>query len=508
MIEAHGVEAVRRAEAAAMGVLPDGALMQRASSALASALLRLLRDRTGGAYGRRVVLLVGPGSNGGDALWAGARLARRGVAVRAVLTHEKPHPGGRAGLLGAGGRVIDATAAGGEPVAVEAISGADVVVDGLLGIGGRGGLRGVAASLIEAVDRHGPAVVAVDLPSGVDPDTGAADGIHVHAGLTVTFGTAKPCLLLPPACAAAGRVEVVDIGLEAGELGSPAVRRFEVADAGARWPVPGPADDKYSRGVLGVVAGGATYSGAAVLCTGAAVRSGAGMVRYVGPEPATDLVRASWPEVVPGAGRVQAWVLGPGVDGDDTGQVEAVRSALAGQEPCLLDAGALQVLALALRIGEAVTPPLLLTPHAGELARLLSDLGVGSPSRDEVEAQPLRHARAAVGATGATVLLKGATTVVVSPDGRVLAQDHGPHWLATAGSGDVLAGVAGTLLAAGLEPVDAAGVAVVVHGLAGARASGGGPFSAGALIDHLPAAVAHVLNGSQLSDRNRASSQA
>jgi hydroxyethylthiazole kinase-like uncharacterized protein yjeF len=217
------------------------------------------------------------------------------------------------------------------------------------------------------------------------------------------------------------------------------------------------------------------------------------MVRYVGPEPATDLVRASWPEVVPGVGRVQAWVLGPGVDAGDAQQVDAVRAALAGQEPCLLDAGALQVMALELRIGETVTPQLLLTPHAGELARLLSDLGVASPSRDDVEARPLFYAQAAVDATGATVLLKGATTAVVSPDGRVLGQDHGPHWLATAGSGDVLAGVAGTLLAAGLEPIDAAGVAVVVHGLAGAHASGGGPVSAGALLDSLPSAIASLL---------------
>ncbi len=476
-----------------MRVLPDGALMQRAAAALARVVLQVLRDRTGAAYGRQVVLLVGPGANGGDALWAGARLASRGVAVRAVLGHEKPHERGLAGLVGAGGRVIDATAAGGEAVAVEAISGADVVVDGLLGIGGRGGLRGVAATVVEAVDRLRSAVVAVDLPSGVDPDTGAADGVHVRADVTVAFGTAKPCLLLPPASEAAGSVEVVDIGLEPSDLGSPAVQRFEVADVGALWPVPGPADDKYSRGVLGVVAGGATYSGAAVLCTGAAVRSGAGMVRYVGPAPATDLVRASWPEVVPGDGRVQAWVLGPGVDADDAGQVDAVRRALAGQEPCLLDAGALQVLALALRIGETVTPPLLLTPHAGELARLMSDLGVGSPSRADIEAQPLRYTRAAVDATGATVLLKGAITVVVASDGRVLGQDHGPHWLATAGSGDVLAGIAGTLLAAGLEPIDAAGVAVVVHGLAGAHASGGGPVSAGALLDCLPSAIASAL---------------
>lgn len=511
MIDAHGVEAVRRAEAVAMAGLPDGALMQRAAAALASVVLRLLRERTGSVYGCQVVVLVGPGANGGDALWAGARLARRGVSVRAVLTHDSPHAGGLAGLHSAGGRVLDATEPGGTALAGEALSGADVVVDGLLGIGGRAGLRGMASSVVEAIGRldKSVVVVAVDLPSGVDPDTGEVDGAHVRADMTVTFGTAKPCLLLPPAAAAAGRVHVVDIGLDRRELGSPAVQRFEAVDAAARWPVPGPSDDKYSRGVLGVVAGGATYTGAAVLCSGAAVGSGAGMVRYVGPAPATDLVRARWPEVVPGAGRVQAWVLGPGVDPDDFGQADVVRAALDGEEPCLVDAGALQVLALQLRVGEPVTAPLLLTPHAGELARLLADLGEGTPSRQEIEAQPLRFAREAVGVTGATVLLKGATTLVVSPDGRVLSQDHGPHWLATAGSGDVLAGIVGTLLAAGLEPMDAAGAAVVVHGRAGALASGGGPVSAGSLLDHLPAAVAVLSGGSDrpaCDSRNRAAS--
>ncbi len=492
MIRAHGVEAVRHAESAAMATLPEGALMQRAAAALATALAEVLRERSGGVYGRSVVLLVGPGANGGDALWAGARLARRGARVTALLTHEKPHAEGLAGLRAAGGRVVDATTG---TDLDRVLAPAAVVVDGLLGIGGRPGLRGAAADVVDAVGRLAGAatVVAVDLPSGVDPDGGTLDGPHVRAELTVTFGTAKPCLLLPPAAEAAGRVQVVDIGLEERDLGAPAVRRLDAADVAGLWPVPGPQDDKYSRGVLGVVAGGSTYTGAAVLSTGAAVRSGAGMVRYVGPGRPTDLVRAAWPEVVPGIGRVQAWVLGPGVDPGDAGQVEAVRTALAGDEPCLVDAGALSVLASALGEGAGVSAPLLLTPHAGELARLLTDLGEGAPSRDQVEAEPLRHVRAAVGATGATVLLKGAVTVIASPHGTVLTQASASHWLATAGSGDVLAGLTGTLLATGLEPSDAAAAAVVVHGLAGERASAGGPVGAGMLVDRLPGAVAGLL---------------
>jgi hydroxyethylthiazole kinase-like uncharacterized protein yjeF len=482
VIRAHTVEAVRRAEAAAMRRVPEGALMQRAAAALAAEVARLLHASVGRVTGRRVVLLVGAGSNGGDALWAGARLAGRGAAVQAVLTASRVHDEGLAALRAAGGRVTDP--GGG----LRAVQGADVVIDGLVGIGGKPGLREPAAGVVAALPPHVP-VVAVDLPSGVDPDSGETPAPHVVADVTVTFGTAKPCLLLPPADRAAGRLRVVDIGLDPAELGPPAVERLEAADAAHCWPVPGPADHKYSRGVLGVVAGGSTYTGAAVLCAGAAVRAGAGMVRYVGPEHPSELIRARWPEVVPGEGQVQAWAVGSGVDPDDEEQRPHVRVALASDLPCLVDAGALALLE------EAPRPaPTLLTPHAGELARLLTDRGRPT-DRADVEAKPLHHARQAAELTGATVLLKGATTVVVDPDGRVRAQPDGPHWLATAGSGDVLAGLAGTLLAAGLDPLDAGSLAVLVHGRAGRLASGGGPVSAGSALDAVPAAVAGLLRG-------------
>lgn len=483
MIEAYAVAAVREAEERAMAGLPEGALMQRAAGGLATELARDLRERTGGVAGRRVVLLVGSGNNGGDALWAGERLARRGVQVTAVLASEQVHAAGLGALRAAGGRVVDPGAAR------DAVARADVVVDGLLGIGGRAGLRDAAADL--ARDLDGVRVVAVDLPSGVDPRTGGTPGPHVRADVTVTFGAAKPCLLLPPASAAAGAVRVVDIGLALGADGL-RVQRIEPADVATLFPRPGAGDDKYSRGVVGVVAGGATYTGAAVLATGAAVRSGAGMVRYLGPGAATDLVRARWPEVVPGPGRVQAWVLGPGVDPDDAGQAEHVGAALTGEEPCLVDAGALGLLPGLLR-DAAVRAPLLLTPHAGELARLLTDLGHRT-DRDAVEAGPLDHARRAADAAGATVLLKGATTLVVAPgDGGVHSQADAPAWLATAGSGDVLAGLGGTLLAADLEPTVAGALAALVHGRAGWTASGGGPVSAGAVLDAIPATLRDLL---------------
>ncbi|WP_426563005.1 NAD(P)H-hydrate epimerase [Angustibacter sp. McL0619] len=486
MSTAWDVAAVRRAEAATMAQLPDGTLMQRAAAGLAAVVARELASSRGGVYGARVVLLVGAGSNGGDALWAGARLCARGARVDAVLLAERAHPQGLAALRRAGGRVHRAA-----DLPEDVLGLADVLVDGILGIGGRPGLDAEAVALL---DRAAPAacVVAVDLPSGVHPDTGEVGPGAVRADVTVTFGVAKPALLLPPAVEHAGRLELVDIGLDdLAADGTPTVAALDDAALAAAWPWPATGDDKYRRGVLGVVAGGTGYTGAAVLCTGGAVRSGVGMVRYLGPAEPTALVRARWPEVVPGQGRVQAWVLGPGLDPDaGDGQGDRVRDVLAGELPCLVDAGALDLLT------ERRQAATLLTPHAGELARLLSrldrnDTGRAEVDRAEVEARPLEHARRAAQLTGATVLLKGSTTLVVPPDGgTALAQRGGPPWLATAGSGDVLAGVAGTLLAAGLEPLLAGAVAAAVHGRAGALASAGGPVDAGRLLDAVPCAVA------------------
>jgi hydroxyethylthiazole kinase-like uncharacterized protein yjeF len=486
VISAYSVEDVRIAERRAMAAGPEGDLMQRAAAALAVAVADLAPR---GVYGARIALLVGPGNNGGDALWAGARLARRGARVDALLLSDSAHPEGLAAFARAGGHVQPHRANELADEVRGVMAAAEVVVDGVLGIGGRPGVSGSAAAALELVP-DGAVVVAVDLPSGVDPDTGEAPGRHVWADLTLTFGLAKPGLLLPPADRAAGRLHVVDIGLGPHLAGlTPAVEQWAPADVAAAWPVPGPSDDKYSRGVLGVVAGGSTYTGAAVLATGAAVRAGAGMVRYVGPPAPSDLVRARWPEVVPGAGRVQAWVVGPGVDVEaDDEQRQAIVAALAEGRPTVVDAGALAVLP------DRVDAPTLLTPHAGELSRLLSErTGVDVP-RSAVEARPLRHARQASDLTGATVLLKGATCVIAAPDGRTRTAPDGPGWLATAGSGDVLAGLAGALLAAGLEPLDAAAMAVVVHGLAASQANPGGPVHAEGLVHALPATIAGLLS--------------
>jgi len=484
MIQAWSTDAVYAAEAALMATLDDGELMARAVEGLAGVAAARLEERDGKA----VAALVGPGNNGADALFAVARLAEAGWNAVAVH-HDTVHEGARAAAAAAG--VLLTTDASG-------LAEADVVLDGILGIGARPGLPDWAAGWLAALSDTAY-VIAVDLPSGQDPMGGGLDPDGVFADETVTFSLAKPVHLLPPTEQACGLLTVVDIGLEVDD--APVVRRLDHDDVAALWPVPVTADDKYSRGVLGVVAGGESYSGAALLTVTAAVEAGCGMVRYVGTPTPTGLVRATVPEAVHGPGRVQAWVVGPGLDVSSRAsgakaQLDIAREALAGAEPVVVDAGGLDLLDAELLRARADAGTLL-TPHAGECARLLTRLGSrGEVTREQVEARPLAHARALAELTGATVLLKGATTLVVPPgDGATTwSQCDAPAWLATAGAGDVLAGLLGALLAAGL-PADAAGaLGALVHGVAADRANPGGPVRALSVAHGIPAAVAHLLS--------------
>lgn len=458
MRSAHTVAQVRTAEAAAMATLPDGALMQRAATGLAHAVIELL----GGAYGRRVVLLVGSGGNGGDALYAGALLARRGAAVDAWLLSERAHPGGLAALRSAGGRVVDGVR---HPTA-------DVVIDGIAGIGGRAGLRPDAVAALAAL--RGVPIVAVDVPSGVDVDTGELDGPHVTADLTVTFGTHKVAHLVDPAARACGVVERVDLGLE---LPPAAVQALQPADVAALLPRPAADAHKYTRGVVGVRAGSTRYPGAALLAVAGANTGLAGMVRYVGA--AASLVKEHHPEVV-GPGRVQAWVVGPG-GGEDAG--DQLAQALADGVPLVADADALA------HLGGPLPVSAVLTPHAGELAAMLG------LDRAEVEARPLRHARRAAEEYAAVVLLKGRHTLVADPVGRVRVTTTGTPWLATAGAGDVLSGLIGALLATGLGALDAASVGSWLHGAAATLAARGGPITAGDVAVAVPHVVRDLAGG-------------
>jgi len=505
MREAYQVAAVRAAERALMELVPDGALMGRAAAGLASVCASLLGQHPGRVYGTRIVVLAGSGDNGGDALYAGALLARRGASVTAITPGSGAHPGGTGALRAAGGRVqAEATQDGAAQDG--AIGRADLIIDGLLGIGGRGGLREPFAGLAQRAEQArqaGATVVAVDLPSGIDADTGAVDGPAVRADVTVTFGAIKPGLLIDPGAGHAGTVELVDIGLA---LNGPAAISPQRHDISELLPRPGPESDKYRRGVLGLLAGSDRFTGAALLSTGGAVHGGAGMVRVVTAQAAAALVRQVWPETVltvhpddldwdliGSVGRVQAWVAGPGM-GTGPDAVARLTAILGTDLPVLVDADGLTILSQVKELLPRAAPTLI-TPHAGELSRLL-----GTDGRS-VEARRLEHARRAADQLGVTVLLKGSTTIIVSPADSadpgsqpVLVNPTGTPWLATAGSGDVLSGLAGALLAQGLEPAQAGLAAAYLHGLAARLAaapdpdSGEAPIGASDLVRALPAA--------------------
>jgi ADP-dependent NAD(P)H-hydrate dehydratase / NAD(P)H-hydrate epimerase len=468
MLAAYDVAEVRAAEAdefarlARLG-LPDNTLMLRAAYGVACAAVSFL----GGAYGRRVRLLVGAGNNGGDALYAGAVLARRGARVEAVLlTPERVHHEGLSALLAAGGRV---RRTGGR------VDPPELVIDGIVGIGATGGVRPEAR--VALMECGAAPILAVDVPSGVDVDTGEVNGNCVEADLTLALGAHKVAHLVDPAARMCGRVALVDLGLS---FTGPSTVALEAADVAGLLPSEQPSGHKYSRGVVGLRTGSKEYPGAAVLSVAGAGCGLAGMVRYDGPAVAG--VQAAHPEVVVGPGRVQAWVVGSG-GASEAGA--ALSGCLADNVPTVVDADALEPFAQ-LRTAEASRDfsHVVLTPHAGELARLL---GV---DRAEVEARPLHSVREAASRFGTVVVLKGRRTLAAEPGtGRVFVNTTGVPWLATAGSGDVLAGVIGALLAGGLHAAVGAAVGVWLHGSAGAVASKGGPITASEIAAAIPEVV-------------------
>lgn len=473
----YTADQIRAAEAPLLAALPDGALMRRAATGLAHLIATELRERTGGTAGRRICAVVGSGANGGDALWAATLLRRRGVTAAAiVLDPQRTHPGALAAFRSAGGRVVQNL-----PAAT------DLVIDGVVGISGQGPLRPAAAEVFAAAEAAGSTVVAVDVPSGIDVATGSITGPAVRAALTVTFGGLKPVHAL----ADCGRVEVVDIGLD---LPATTLMAFDAPDVRACWPVPAPHDDKYTQGVVGVLAGSAAYPGAAVLCTGAAVAATSGMVRYAGAAAAE--VVAHWPEVViaagpaaPGkvqVGKVQAFVVGPGL-GTDEAALDALTYALGTDLPVIVDADGLTLLAAHPHLLAGRAAPTVLTPHAGEFARLAGE----PPGVDRVAATGRLATK-----FGATVLLKGNVTVIAEPhSGQTYLNSAGGSWAATAGSGDLLSGIIGALLAAGLPAAQAAAAAAFVHArAANISAADPGPVSvptsASRILSHIRTAIA------------------
>ncbi len=460
MLTAHTTAEIRAAEATAGAAVGFDALMLTAAAGLAAKLAILV------APTETIVVLVGPGNNGGDALFAAAQLVESGYRVNlCLLDRASAHSAGLTAALAAGANVVE------DP------HGHDYVVDALFGIGGRGGLSGQAADWADWIERERPFVVAVDVPSGIGVDDGTLAGPAIRADHTVTFGTYKYGLLLGPASALAGEVSTVDIGLEFAEAPPLAVLEFSDTTQFVGRLVPRRDSHKYSRGIVGIAAGSADYAGAAHLCVAGAQAGPAGMVRFAGEPHLAQRVVDHAPEVVAAPGRVDAWVVGPG--GVDS--AEPLAGAMAAGVPLVVDATALKHLPKTFEVDA------LMTPHAGELAALL-DL-----SSAQVEADPLRYARECSDRFGATVLLKGPRTVVVAPDGRLGVNLSGTSWLATAGAGDVLAGLAGSLLAAGLDAFEAGTLAALLHGQAAEDIDG--PFVASELAVSLAEVFARFVVG-------------
>lgn len=482
---------------AAVAGTPGTVLMDRAGRAVAAAAERMLAERAG----RRILVLCGPGNNGGDGYVAAAELARRGFAVEVASLVPVENLRGDAAAAAATWPkpVVDAAAA--DPVAH------DLVIDALFGAGLSRPLDGAAAVLVDRVAAARRRVLAVDLPSGLSGDSGAVLGGPASAAIrateTVTFFRLKPGHLLMPGRERCGPVTLADIGIPPTVLGdiAPALFRNLPELWGAAYPKPTAAGHKYTRGHLLVVSGPMPTLGAARLSARGGLRIGAGLVTVASPADALPIHAAQLTAIMlkpfadPGGlgeiladARKNAVVMGPGL-GHHVDTEALVRAVLAaGEKPraAVLDADALTLFTgradeLAALIRDA-DGPVVVTPHDGEFAKVFHGL-------DEVLQAPTKVERARAGARrlGAVVVLKGPDTVVAAPDGRAAIAGEDAPWLATAGSGDVLAGMAGGLLAQGMPAFEAAAAAVWLH--AGA-ANHVGP---GLISEDLPDALPPVL---------------
>ncbi len=476
--EVLSVAQTYRADAAAIAAgTPGIVLMEHACAAIVRAIRRRWTPRP-------TLVLCGPGNNGGDGFGAAIGLAAAGWPVDVALLGAREALRGDAAIMAR--RWPGAVSALDPSAAV----GYALVVDALFGAGLARPVTGGAAEILAAVAASGAPVVAVDVPSGVAGDTGAATGTVAPADLTVTFCRPKPAHLLMPGRALCGEVEIADIGIgsdivaEAGHVAT--VNR--PASWRARLPLPAPGGHKYHRGHA-VIVGGPLITGAARLAARAALRAGAGLVTVVAPESALPAYQGAltavmtrplgaWPDLLADA-RISAVLVGPG-NGVDRNTRARSLAALAAGKAAVLDADALTAFAPDPEpLFEAVRGrPCVLTPHDGEHARLFGDGG-----------DRLSRARAAAERCGAVVMLKGPETVIADPGGRAVISIDGPPELATAGTGDVLAGIVTGLLAAGAAPFDAACMAAWLHGTA---ARGGPGLIAEDLPDRLPAVLVRV----------------
>ncbi|WP_439594715.1 NAD(P)H-hydrate dehydratase [Falsiroseomonas sp.] len=464
-----------QADAAAIaGGVPGLALMQAAGRAVARAIRRRFRPV-------RTLVLAGPGNNGGDGYVVARLLEQAGWPV-ALAALGPPVPGSDAAAMAAAWRGLVL------PFSEDEVARAGLVVDAVFGAGLSRPVEGHVAQVLAAV--RAP-LVAVDVPSGLDGASGTVRGFAPQAALTVTFFRLKPAHLLYPGRALCGEVVLADIGLPAAVLPAIAPRAFRNGPALWRLPVPQATGHKYARGHVAVVAG-AGMTGAARLAAEGARRAGAGLLTTWAPDDATAAVlRAGAPGVMVATGPIEAlraearigvWVIGPGLP-PDAATRGLVRETVAAGRLVVADAGALRA---ATGDPAALAGCAVLTPHAGEFAAVF-----GPPGADRLAA-----VRDAARATGAVVVLKGPDSLIAAPDGRVAINANAPPWLATGGTGDVLAGIVAGLLAQGLPRFEAAACACHLHGAAAQRAG------AGLLAEDLPGLIPATMSGMAL-DRGR-----
>ena len=453
---------------------PGFALMMSAGQAVAEAAMALVEDGP-------IVVVAGPGNNGGDGFVAAAELAARGREVSVILLCERDSLQGDAASAARGWKYPVL------PFNPQAIGRPALIIDALFGAGLDRPVKGEPFDMIQAINANGAPVLAVDLPSGISGTSGSVMGVAVRATETVTFFRRKPAHLLLPGRTCCGRVRVADIGIDARVLAEIQPRAFENVPAFWRqsFPVPQVAAHKYDRGHAVVVSGALATTGAARLAARGALRSGAGLVTVASPRDALAVNASALTAVMVRAvdtplefgemlsdRRLNTCVIGPGA-GVGGHTRDLVLTALSARRNLVLDADALTSFAEAPdRLFEAIKnsldPQVVLTPHEGEFPRLFSDISNKHPLRSKLE-----RVRAAAERSGAVILLKGSDTVVASTDGRATIAANAPPWLATAGAGDVLSGIISGLLAQGVPAFEAASMGVWMHGEAASEAGPG-----------------------------------
>jgi hydroxyethylthiazole kinase-like uncharacterized protein yjeF len=489
MIELLTTAEMAEADRLTMAVgTPGIELMENAGRAVAEAAAAVLA-------GRPVLVVAGPGNNGGDGFVAARILAERGHKVRVILVGERGRLKGDAALAASrwNGPV--------EAAAPEAVGGGQVVIDALFGAGLDRPVEGLPRAVIAAMNGAAAPVIAVDLPSGINGTSGAVMGVAVQASHTVTFFRRKRGHLLLPGRLHCGTLSVADIGIPASVLDAirPATFANEPPLWAASFPTPRPEGHKYSRGHAVVVSGGPSFTGAARLAARGALRAGAGLVTIASPRDALAVNAAANLAVmvrsVDGPAeltefladkRHNAVALGPG-GGVGPAMRELVRTALASEAAVVLDADALTSFAeeepaLVSAIGKRAGRAVVLTPHEGEFSRLFSTIYKNSRLNSKLE-----KAHLAAHSSGAVVLLKGPDTIVASPDGRASIASNAPATLATAGSGDVLTGMIAGLLAQRMPAFEAASAGCWLHGEAAVS------FGPGLISEDLPEELPRVL---------------